>query len=1113
MSPPDNPHQNPPPQNLSFLYQRHRSRVQDFQQLPRPTSLGNHDLDRRETYGEKFSRMYPRDVRQTSGGGQRYGSPSSPHPVTSPLLSALSATTNTAAQYTSDWTKSLPYFASGPSVGVADSPPNAIPIQVPRDAMSASPPSVKPHSQPTNNPLPSLSPRVNPSRERRASLYSQTDNFNLYRGNAPLPHEDQPHFHLGGLPDLDSIGVPQQPVFNGLMPGEKGYFCGWDTLGNAGHAPSAAAENVIITGYEGGLNVYRVNKKEKPVLIGYLKGLKGAVLDAKILPWTFSNDPGVNERPYIALVIHGPVIEDVVEPQHSSDESAAMSADDDSPTPSTRPASRRDNYPSADEAIKTYRTTVEVYSLATARHIETIFAAPPVPFKMPMSPFSDFSIPSPVGDLKLDANGKFLIVASGESGEIFVFSPGNKAKTGNLETVRCIGKLWTTVEKRNARRTSNGNAARHEPSTEEPEPRCKTPLFSLSHRFLALVPPAHSTYSINGTANLDSSARKPPGIGNHVAPAQVASTCDTDENESSDFMNRMSREVTQRAVVAGTYLKDRGMKAWDNYWNPGNNQPRSRASYPVGDQVVMAPLPPTHGFNGPIAETTESQVAIYDLQRFLDAEEVSKIMKGRNPLSPLASFDLASGCSLLSFAPSGLHLLTISRKGDVHNVWSLMKMKDARAGPSSTITTKPIVRKIFTSTRMTTTKIIDVDWSEPHGQRFALLSENGTVHVHDIPASRFKWPPARRSGQSYSAQRSHEEARAAKGRVGYGGYAFNALNGASQWVQNARQRSLSGQLAFGSLALTPANFSKKAVKAGFKQGASAIAQGATNLWHVSDNKLYLQSKLDVLRPRSIRLLTGRNMHGYLGVVAAGLVCLYQIKTVTSSRSTQGPRMYHAKISKKGIDYTLNAIPSDQFAPAIRAIMESRASGATTMPEGATVSGHWSLRAPHTSLRTAVLHGRSEDWRNMVEFTTNPAHIAFHQDGRVSLFGFAEPEQPPPRMPDRSSTQEDFQQYDADRRAYEEEVLIPHVRAEHHVDDDSPWLFGAPLRGLRTIKEGAGGFTPTEDEEGDFEYNMVKLDDGTGTLVLNTVPRTSKAEDEFFEDGAELVDFSEGIDRA
>ena len=67
MSRTDNPsQQNPPPQNLSFLYQRRRSRVQEeFQQLSRNNNIGSHDVDRRDAYGEKFPRIYgnmPREL-------------------------------------------------------------------------------------------------------------------------------------------------------------------------------------------------------------------------------------------------------------------------------------------------------------------------------------------------------------------------------------------------------------------------------------------------------------------------------------------------------------------------------------------------------------------------------------------------------------------------------------------------------------------------------------------------------------------------------------------------------------------------------------------------------------------------------------------------------------------------------------------------------------------------------------------------------------------------------------------------------------------------------------------------------------------------------------------
>jgi hypothetical protein len=54
---------NPQAANLDFLYQRQRSRLQALETVhSRPKSLQSHDLGRREGYGEKLTRLYPREL-------------------------------------------------------------------------------------------------------------------------------------------------------------------------------------------------------------------------------------------------------------------------------------------------------------------------------------------------------------------------------------------------------------------------------------------------------------------------------------------------------------------------------------------------------------------------------------------------------------------------------------------------------------------------------------------------------------------------------------------------------------------------------------------------------------------------------------------------------------------------------------------------------------------------------------------------------------------------------------------------------------------------------------------------------------------------------------------
>jgi hypothetical protein len=49
---------------------------------------------------------------------------------------------------------------------------------------------------------------------------------------------------------------------------------------------------------------------------------------------------------------------------------------------------------------------------------------------------------------------------------------------------------------------------------------------------------------------------------------------------------------------------------------------------------------------------------------------------------------------------------------------------------------------------MTIARIVDVVWTSPHGERAAMVTEPGTVHILDLPASAFTWPPPRRRGPS-----------------------------------------------------------------------------------------------------------------------------------------------------------------------------------------------------------------------------------------------------------------------------------------------------------------------------------------------------------------------------
>ena len=65
-----------------------------------------------------------------------------------------------------------------------------------------------------------------------------------------------------------------------------------------------------------------------------------------------------------------------------------------------------------------YQTTVEVYSLRMRKHIATLYKSATVKMEQPV--VGHLSLPpKPVGDLSLDAAGRFVTLSSGKSGEVF----------------------------------------------------------------------------------------------------------------------------------------------------------------------------------------------------------------------------------------------------------------------------------------------------------------------------------------------------------------------------------------------------------------------------------------------------------------------------------------------------------------------------------------------------------------------------------------------------------------------------------------------------------------------------------------------------------------------
>jgi hypothetical protein len=1011
--------------------------------------------------------------------------PTNYNATTSPLLSALGATRTTAAQYTNEWAKSVPFYPQSGSPGtggiaIAGSPPTFQNSPGARDglyqqAISNSPPGARPLSHPSQ--YTNFGGRIqnSPGRDRRASMYSQQGRppSQHFVPNPPLPHQPQAHYY--GLPDLN-FGLNNMSS-DGIQPGERGYFCGFDTLAMAGDEAARSSENVLLVGSQGGLDVFRVEKSNLD-MVGHLEGLRGAVIGAKILPWTSRRDPLAAFRPLVTLVLHGPVVKD----SRSSSGSGSSSVDDSSDAPS-RPSSRHGAH--GNGQISGYQTTVEVYSLKEKRRLAVLYKTPLMPLTSPIdSPL--FQPPPPVGEFVIDAKGKFVVVASGASGEVFVFAPYLEGHQEHPERFRCIGKMWTSVRNRERVTQPSSSSTADGSHDEIPPEKYGLPVFSLSDRWLAITPPASSPlYPVNGVALTSPYYERAPGLAHHSVPPQPSPNCAVDAPETAGLIDRLTREGTQVAIKGARWATEKGVQAFKSYMNKapqGNN-----VSY--GQDPMQHYFPPTHGHNQTQPRQEAAVISIYDLQRLVDAEE----MRSKNALHPIATIPAALGCSFLSFAPSGLMLMTVSRKGDYQDVWDLKRMNFRRARKSTReLATGPHVREVARFTRMTVANVIDVIWSAPRVDKLAVVTDRGTVHMFPMPASAFQWPPARRIRPMAPSAKPKEET-SPIGRAGAVNTAMQAIGSAKPWFDAVRAGSIGtgSRFTLSGLGVTPA--------AGAKSGkavAAGVGKSISNLRHSGDNKMALPSSPSGIKPYSVRWLSGRG-RGSIALVSGGVLQVWRVQMRPATG--KGTSSNTATITKKKVaEFGLTPIPDPALPPAVTEQLFPQSGDPEPTHE---CHGEWLPRSlPHRKPT-----GASPVPLSFSEIETNPPYQPFYTDKRVTRFVYAK------HSPEDHGSNSEYQ------------PSIPSLVSNlHHEDDDSPWLFGESVEATRILSPVTQAYDSGEDDmmagvTARIENKMV-LHDGeeeeVEQVVVTTRRRRAKrdgpeeGEEGFFEDDCEVLDFAE-----
>ena len=989
---------------------------------------------------------------------------------------------------TTEWTQSIPFGRSPPkeySNGVSrgGSPPEYRPPLDPelRGGFSHTSPPTSPRAtyrQPIQRTTEYNYPGSSPPNRRPPSMHSQNSHY------PPPPHHQQAHYYAA--PEID-LGNPKLAPEDRVP--DQDFCCVFDSLSPTGHEASGNTENVLLVGFDHGLNIYHIDKKRFNH-VGRLDGLRGSVIGARILRSQSISDRPL--QPLVAVIVHGPCILSSA-PSRLGNSHAIFEEFE---------PSRSETHALQAAAITHYQTTVEIYSLRKGQHLGTLFRSPKVEIRTERS---HTTIPAPVGDLSIQAKGRFLLISSGISGEVFIFE---KFVHGNAETLpafRCLGKVWTRTGSRKTRSVSTSSnesgPARLHDALAAGTRRPNATILSLSNRWLAVAPPSSSAQTtLHGEIESDSSGHKAPGISSHAPAAEPQISCDLDTPEGEGLLNKAARDIAQGLLKTAQWVGLEGKQAWSNYWSKSSEQSQQGlaappSSFDVSTLPNQQSFPPTHAQDSPVnrAKNQPALVSIYDLERLSKSQH----SKAASTLQPLATFSLPTGCSLLSFSPNGLHLLTASAKGDVEHVWDLMRMVHGEAGRAGDPDASPkgaSVRQIAMITRMTEARIVDVVWTEPKGERLAIVTDKGTVHINDLPLSAFIWPPSRRllrssttaSTSSVTGAKPEGSVRPVSAGAGAGnGFssAFSVFSGKTQPLIDAvrgRRPSIgSGFSGFSGMALTAGIGTKggRAVAAGFNRSVGAAAAGTVNtIRHLGENRLTLPRSQSPVAPGCVRWLSGKGL-GRIAITGRGIIRIYNIRQSSNSKARQQrPSVFR----NEPVEFSL---PKEQ-APAQHATSDQHLKARSSpQPEPSTPRGSfWLQQSPLPASSTSKLETHPLSY---AELDTSLAYQPFHTDRRVNLY------------------------------VYSDEV---HSTDPNNSQGTNTWVFGEPIPATKISVRSTG----REDDDADLKQatpsrmeNVISMkgnaEEGQQIIVTTRRKRSTKdekgAEDEIFEDDCEFLELT------
>lgn len=776
-----------------------------------------------------------------------------------------------------------------------------------------------------------------------------TQPMNFANTNQILPYEPlpphMPQRHFSRLAEFDFSRPVHTDKF--LQAGSRGYHCGFDTWQTPKGNSATGTSSVVVVGFEGGLEVHKVNRQKTEVL-GRLEGLQGGVVDAKILPWTDRDDPLEHLRPLVACVIHGPVLE------------------------------REPEQPSSPPSIKEYQTFVEVYSMRTWQRVSRLFQTRPEKTHQSVAT-KNFMPPSPIGSLSIAAEGRFILVSSGVSGEMYVFAVRSKQSASEHQPFCCLAKYWSSLQTRVSSPEDRNIVMNNDPATARSK-SAKRAVYALSDRWLAVKPPLISSSqttlkgSTGSVAHVDSVS-----IASHASPAPPLPNCEVDAPFNESLISRVAKTTT-REIYKGAQQGFQALKTYINRPANPNGDPAYYGS-PQSPHNEQNAFPPTHAqSNEPQASPIEpALVSIIDLERLLERSE----RDGKGSQASSHTLHLNDGCSFLSFSPSGLSLLATNHVGDESRVWDLTRINDGRAAvadPSAVGT----VRLTSRFHRLSPSVVTDVFWTA-RGDRIAIITDKGTVHLYGLQSLEIKPTTVMLPSNLPSPGSSpREEVQAPAGgfmsnmRAGWQsihGLATRPRNGSNSIVSTLGNASMAARYAGG-----------RVVRQGLSKGLGMAAEGAHHIRHAEDNKIRLHPAQHSVSPKCVQWQHGKD-RDMIATLCNGVLTLLAVKNV--SHTQHGKTVISPAVEKTPLwTQPLPTMSSDVLPPSVLGLLEPdgpHGGCAREAPHGFCV---WDApptqklaerRASSVSLGKRKLRVPHQDK------DTNPSYMPYHRLPAVNLF--------------------------------------------------------------------------------------------------------------------------------